>query len=127
MIAKENKHLQLAEGDNIQKQQEEKEKRMYENLQLQMKRPTSEKINQFQDMIAALGKKLYEDSQFPRTVESLGDLEGEVQKWRRPSSKEVLVKGNISPYDVRQGKIGNCYLISALGVLGEQWILRALG
>lgn len=92
-----------------------------------MKRSTSEKITEFQDMVAGLGKKLFEDVAFPRNFNSLGDLEGKVAKWRRPSSKEVLVKGNISPYDVRQGKIGNCYLISALGVLGEQWILKALG
>ena len=78
-------------------------------------------------MIAGLGKKLYEDTSFPRDYDSLGDLEGKVSKWRRPSSKEVLIKGSISPFDVRQGEIGNCYLISALGVLGEQWILKSLG
>jgi hypothetical protein len=70
-------------------------------------------------MVAGLGKKLFEDTTFPRNFDSLGDLEGRVTKWRRPSSKEVLVKDSISPYDVRQGSIGNCYLISALGVLGE--------
>jgi hypothetical protein len=50
-----------------------------------------------------------------------------VEKWRRPTSKEVLIKGTISPYDVRQGRIGDCYLISSLGVLGDRWILPALG
>lgn len=39
----------------------------------------------------------------------------------------MLIKGNISPYDVRQGNIGDCYLISSLGVLGDKWILPALG
>lgn len=28
---------------------------------------------------------------------------------------------------MRQGKIGDCYLISSLGVLGDKWILPALG
>jgi hypothetical protein len=48
-------------------------------------------------------------------------------KWRRPAPKEELIKGTISAYDVRQGDIGDCYLISSLGVLGEKWILPALG
>lgn len=79
-------------------------------------------------MIKALRKvDLYEDKDFPHTSESLGTLASNVEKWRRPTSKEVLIKGSISPYDVRQGNIGDCYLISSLGVLGDKWILPALG
>ena len=30
----------------------------------------------------------------------------------------MLVKGGFSPYDIKQGAIGDCYLISSMGVLG---------
>ena len=49
------------------------------------------------------------------------------KNWRRPKKSEMLVKGGFSPYDIKQGLIGDCYLISSMGVLGEKWIKMALG
>ena len=50
-----------------------------------------------------------------------------VSRWRRPKKGEMLVKGGFSPYDIKQGSIGDCYLVSSMGVLGEKWIKSALG
>ncbi len=57
----------------------------------------------------------------------LDRLKSNVSGWRRPKKEEQLVSGGFSPYDVKQGAIGDCYLISSMGVLGEKWIRAALG
>lgn len=46
-----------------------------------------------------------------------------VKGWKRPTKTSVLMKGDLaSGMGVRQGSIGNCYLISAIGVLGKDRI-----
>jgi len=42
-----------------------------------------------------------------------------VATWRRPKMGEKFITGGgMSPDDVKQGKIGDCYLISSFAVLG---------
>lgn len=47
--------------------------------------------------------------------------------WQRPSAKCEVIKGKIDVKDIKQGQVGDCYLISTLGVLGEEKIRKALG
>jgi hypothetical protein len=49
-----------------------------------------------------------------------GEMANEVSKWRRPKPTAVLFKDSISPLDIRQGYIGDCYLMSAMSVAGEK-------
>ena len=75
-----------------------------------------------------MGKRsFYTDEEFPANENSLGQLAGRVDHWRRPELGEVLASGGINADDVKQGAIGDCYLISSLGVLGEKRIMSALG
>lgn len=79
-------------------------------------------------MIQGLGKKEeFVDETFPKNSEVLGFLEKYVAGWRRPTPSEVLFKGGISPEDVKQGSIGDCYLISSFGVLGQKRIQEIFG
>lgn len=58
----------------------------------------------------------------------MGVLVPIVTGWRRPKTGERFVCGNgMSPDDCKQGKIGDCYLISSLSVLGEQNLKKAIG
>lgn len=41
--------------------------------------------------------------------------------WKRPSADSVIIRDD-SGMSVRQGQIGDCYLISAIGVLGKNRI-----
>ena len=46
-----------------------------------------------------------------------------VRGWKRPGKNSVVMKNDLnSGMQVRQGMIGNCYLISAIGVLGKDKI-----
>ena len=47
-------------------------------------------------------------------------MANEVSKWRRPKPTAVLFKDSISPLDIRQGYIGDCYLMSAMSVVGDK-------
>ena len=79
-------------------------------------------------MLAAIEpKKKYTDPEFAADESTLGSLGTFAEKWRRPRRGETLVKGEINGYDVKQGNIGDCYLISSMGVLGDGWIRSALG
>ena len=66
-----------------------------------------------------LGRKnLFTDEDFPANENSLGALQSVVFSWRRPNVGEMFSKSGISADDVKQGNIGDCYLISSFGVLG---------
>lgn len=70
-------------------------------------------------MIAGVeSKKKFIDNDFPADQSILGSMSAVVEKWRRPRRGETLVKGEFSAYDIKQGSIGDCYLVSSMGVLG---------
>ena len=54
------------------------------------------------------------------------EVRGEVKGWKRPSADSVIVKDKESGMAVRQGYIGDCYLISAIGVLGRDRISQVI-
>lgn len=47
-------------------------------------------------------------------------MANEVNEWRRPKATATLFKDSISPLDIKQGYIGDCYLMSAMSVAGEK-------
>ncbi len=50
-----------------------------------------------------------------------------VKGWKRPGKNCVIMKNELnSGMEVRQGMIGDCYLISAIGVLGKDRIRRII-
>lgn len=54
-------------------------------------------------------------------------LQSVVAVWRRPKFGEKFVANGMSPDDVKQGKIGDCYLISSFAVLGQKFLKQAIG
>jgi hypothetical protein len=47
--------------------------------------------------------------------------------WKSFGTKKKLIKDSITVGDVKQGALGDCYLISAFGVLGHNWVCKAFG
>lgn len=73
---------------------------------------------------------MFEDPDFRASEDSIGQevialLGGRQIVWLRPpetagSSNPVLFKENVSPSDVLQGSLGDCFLVSALALLTSQ-------
>lgn len=51
----------------------------------------------------------------------------DVKGWKRPGPQTVILRDGHSSMSVRQGYIGDCYLISAIGVLGREHLQKILG
>lgn len=67
--------------------------------------------------------KQFIDEDYPANNTCLSaDMKSEVAKWHRPAADAVLFKDSISPMDIRQGYIGDCYLMSGMSVVGEKRI-----
>lgn len=75
-------------------------------------------------------KKPYEDKQFVASDTALGDEEWKTNRgisgWKKAADEMLLYDENISPFDVRQGALGDCYFISAISVLGETHVKDCL-
>lgn len=68
------------------------------------------------------------DDEFDANSNSLGDkVKNKVKGWQRPGANCSVIKNNVEPKDIKQGKLGDCYLISTLGVLGERIVKKAMG
>ena len=62
----------------------------------------------------------YSDSNFRASNDVIPpNVRGDVKGWKRPGPDSVILKDGHSSMSVRQGYIGDCYLISAIGVLGK--------
>lgn len=55
------------------------------------------------------------------------NVRGDVKGWKRPNPEAVILRDGQSSMNVRQGYIGDCYLISAIGVLGREHLQKILG
>lgn len=74
----------------------------------------------YQKLKETLNGAEYTDNEFKGNNDVLpSDARGECRGWVRPSADSVVFKDGESGMNVRQGSIGDCYLISAIGVLGR--------
>jgi len=82
-------------------------------------------INQYKST-----KKQFEDKQFPPNEASLGAgcLNRGVAKWMRASEipGTVLYRESVDARDVVQGALGDCYFLSAMSVLGDNNVKKAI-
>ncbi len=66
--------------------------------------------------------KLFEDQDFPANISSLSRNVKDVIEWKRPhqiSSNPQFIENGISRFDVKQGKLGDCWLMAAMAVLTQ--------
>jgi len=68
----------------------------------------------------------FTDTKFPTNEESVGFLGQFVKSWERPPEDMTVYGSGFNTVDPRQGKIGDCYYVSALTVAGEKFIKGAL-
>ena len=116
-------------ASNIEEEHKKREDNIFNQMQQELKKSSNQKIEEFNQSLDSLEpKKKYVDPAFAADQSTLGPGLGSlVNKWRRPKRSEGLVKGGFSPYDIKQGQIGDCYLVSSMGVLGHKWIKAAFG
>lgn len=70
----------------------------------------------------------YIDQSFSASDQSLPpNIKSQCKGWKRPSPDSVVLKDGKAGMSVRQGSIGDCYLISAIGALGRDRIKQILG
>jgi hypothetical protein len=66
-------------------------------------------------------KKKFSDQEFPANELSLGEIEGLSNvSWKRISeivNNPILFGGRIEPCQVIQGRLGDCYFLSAIAAL----------
>ena len=64
-------------------------------------------------------KQPYHDTYFRASNDILPEIaKGACKGWKRPAPECQMLLGQHAGMSVRQGYIGDCYLISAIGVLG---------
>jgi hypothetical protein len=66
----------------------------------------------------------FTDEDFPADDKSVGIKEGYSKvEWKRPEQflegDLRIFEGNIEPKDVKQGRLGNCYLMSAIMLISQ--------
>lgn len=115
----------LEKEKKLQAQEKEAQKRLREKFEMEHDEDTRRNIAKYQEIVedCKINRKKYTDPEFPCTEESLGDsLAVQVSSWKRatddPSAK--IFAGTISPMDLLQGALGDCYLLSAISVMGEK-------
>lgn len=70
--------------------------------------------------LCKFNQSLYEDPDLPKDSYLDAELRKVVKGWKRPPADMVLLAdGQGSGLKVAQGYIGDCYLISAIGVLAN--------
>jgi hypothetical protein len=55
------------------------------------------------------------------------DIRTQCRNFSRPQVESFLMDDSDGAFDVRQGAIGNCYLISAIGILSRKYCEKLLG
>lgn len=73
-------------------------------------------------IVNSIGDGKYTDDKFPPNSKSLGDFHGKEDEieWKRISDmveNPILVEKQITPDDIMQGSVGDCYLMSVLSSL----------
>jgi len=124
------------EWNKYQKEKLEKEKRyreqeakvqqkLREKLEMEHDENSGKNIAKYKQIVEEYKRsnKKYIDLEFPCDTESLGNsLSSQVSFWRRatqdPTAK--IFFGTVNPTDLIQGALGDCYLLSAVSVMGEK-------
>jgi hypothetical protein len=114
----------------LQKKREEELKKKLEVQQVDDSSLPVEKMNDSPAKMKKLAETLnqpYVDPTFDASNKSLPDnAKSECKEWTRPGSDAVLINENAA-MSVKQGYIGDCYLISAIGVLDVRTLKKILG
>ena len=110
----------MQELKNLHEQRQEKLKKQTSDLPIEEMIDSVEKYQKILMTCRETGKK-FEDSQFPPNETALGFTAKNTNGWKRAENC-VLFEGGVSPSDVKQGAIGDCYFLSAISVLGEKRI-----
>eukprot|EP00826_Nyctotherus_ovalis_P046264 TRINITY_DN5203_c0_g7_i2.p1 TRINITY_DN5203_c0_g7~~TRINITY_DN5203_c0_g7_i2.p1 ORF type:complete len:489 (+),score=145.22 TRINITY_DN5203_c0_g7_i2:152-1618(+) len=117
--------LKVVFNQEFAKYQEEKLKQLNEGMRKEHKVNYDITIEKYKEIVSnykSTGKK-FTDLELPCANESLGTaLAVKANVWRRatddPSAK--IFHGTVSPMDLVQGALGDCYLLSAISVMGER-------
>jgi len=76
------------------------------------------------ETVAKLGGGQWTDPDFPPKENSIGNVRvnGKVPSWKRASDifgSAKIFEDGISPHDIQQGALGDCYFLAALAALAE--------
>lgn len=106
---------------SIRKQKREAAKnREIESIPMDEMVDCPEKYLRIVKQYQASGEK-WTDNEFPANETSLGpNAASRVTEWKRPGPETCLYEGGVSPDDIKQGALGDCYFLSALTVLGQE-------
>ncbi len=132
--AERDKASQAAEDVRMKKLQEleEAKKRQKARVVNQDNLPIDEMLDspkKYEKILAQfrLDGKPYSDKQFPPEEKSLGAaVKSMATGWRRAGDDMILYDKTICAMDVKQGALGDCYYLSAISVLGENFVKRCL-
>ena len=117
------------ETEDQMKRQQELERKLMEDdkddsdLPAEKMRDSPAKLKKLKETMSTI----YTDPDFRANndiipANSRSDLKG----WKRPSPDSAVMKEGHIGMNVRQGMIGDCYLISAIGVLGRERIRKMI-
>lgn len=125
----EEKKLKDQESEKVNQENDEKNMEREKELEKKLQEDSNkDMVKHFKNLLKGLKRERFVDPEFPRTEEKLGGQgEGYYDHWKSFGDKKKLIKDSITIGDVKQGNLGDCYLISAFGVLGHDWVCRAFG
>lgn len=113
------KRMEASKKIDQQRQKMKEEQGNRHDLPIDEMIDSPEKFKKIIERYRNTGEK-FVDKQFPPDVKSLGERSAQnVTAWKRAGDECKLYEGGISPEDIKQGALGDCYFLSAMTVLGK--------